>query len=296
MVSNSPVTSVTKKPNQESSTSECDFLDDTIKVVVVKIGGSSITNKADKESANAEALDWFARIVSEAVGESFKAINEEDQDDGKSQVAKAQHQTAFIIVHGAGSFGHHSAKEYGLSGQTKEPNNSGMISKPENRFRKRGLSETRLSVQKLNHMVVSTLLDYGVNAVGLSPCFGVPGLEAHAHLQPEPLKALERVVLRTINAGLVPVLHGDACLYGDDAAILSGDTLVEVLGSLDWVAGAIFITDVDGVFDEDPRENPNAELLKTISVDPDTGKLRREVKASGSSHEHDVTGGLEVSC
>mmetsp|Transcript_25702 Transcript_25702/g.62962 ORF Transcript_25702/g.62962 Transcript_25702/m.62962 type:complete len:154 (+) Transcript_25702:584-1045(+) len=108
------------------------------------------------------------------------------------------------------------------------------------------------------------------------------------------MKDLEAVVLRTINAGLVPVMHGDACMYGNDAAILSGDTLVEVLGSLNWVSDAIFITDVDGVYDEDPRQNPNAKLLPKIFVDPKSGSLMMDVKASGSSHEHDVTGGLET--
>jgi len=198
------------------------------------------------------------------------------------------------LIHGAGSFGHHSAKAYGLSGQTGEPDASKDISVRENRHRKRGLAETRLSVQKLNHLVVSKLIEHRVNAVGISPGFGIPGLEAHLHLQSEPMKDLEAVVLRTINAGLVPVMHGDACMYGNDAAILSGDTLVEVLGSLNWVSDAIFITDVDGVYDEDPRQNPNAKLLPKIFVDPKSGSLMMDVKASGSSHEHDVTGGLET--
>ena len=55
------------------------------------------------------------------------------------------------------------------------------------------------------------------------------------------------------------------------------------------------ITDVDGVFDEDPRKNPNARLLERIFVDPATGAIQMDLNASGSSHEHDVTGGLEVS-
>ncbi|KAL3945865.1 MAG: hypothetical protein SGBAC_000016 [Bacillariaceae sp.] len=257
------------------------------RVVIVKIGGSSVTNKATKESVNEEYLDWFARTVSDNVGQEFKGADAAEQ--GNSQLG-----AAFILIHGAGSFGHHSAKEYGLSGQTGEPDVSKVISIGENRHRKRGLAETRLSVQKLNHLVVSKLIEHGVNAVGISPGFGIPGLEAHLHLQPEAINILEEVVLRTINAGLVPVMHGDACMYGSDAAILSGDTLVEVLGSLNWVSDAIFITDVDGVYDEDPRQNPNAKLLPKIFVDPESGSLMINVKASGSSHEHDVTGGLKT--
>ena len=276
----------------DPSASKDDVLGGTVNVVVVKIGGSSITNKAKKESVNQDALDWFAKIVSEAVGDCYTAIDHTSREKS----ASSPRRTAFIIIHGAGSFGHHSAKEYGLSGQTKAPSNSNStVSLTQNKLRKKGLSETRLSVQKLNHMVVATLLRFGVNAVGISPGFGVPGLEAHLHLQEEPSKALANVSLRTLEAGLIPVLHGDACLYGNDAAILSGDTLVEVLGSLPWVSNTIFITDVDGVFDEDPRKNPNARLLERIFVDPATGVIQMDLNASGSSHEHDVTGGLEVS-
>lgn len=197
------------------------------------------------------------------------------------RAVNSQQETAFILIHGAGSFGHHSAKAYGLSGKTDKPNLSTRMSPKSNRHRKRGLAETRLSVQKLNHLVVSKLIDYGVNAVGISPGFGVPELQAHLHLQQKPMKDLEAVVLSAINAGLVPVMHGDACLYGDDAAILSGDTLVEVLGSLHWVSDAVFITDVDGVYDEDPRQNSNAKLLPKIFVDPTNGTLTMDVKASG---------------
>lgn len=237
-----------------------------------------MTNKGEKESVNNGVLEWFARVVSDNVGQDFKV-----SDDSSSSEKGSKQGAAFILIHGAGSFGHHSAKEYGLSGQTQEPNLSKSILPKNNRHRKRGLAETRLSVQKLNHLVVSKLVHYGVNAVGISPGFGIPGLQAHLHLQAEPMKDLEAVVLSTINAGLVPVMHGDACLYGDDAAILSGDTLVEVLGSLDWVSEAIFITDVDGVYDEDPRNNPNAKLLSKILVDRVSGSLMMDVKASGKS-------------
>lgn len=291
--------------------------DGKLKVVVVKIGGSSITNKAVKESVDQESLDWFARIVSETICKRFKASDETDeegcissttynrtnkrlkQQQEQEQVMlenkkeRSHSETAFIIIHGAGSFGHQSAKAYGLSGQTQEPDNLKSMSITQNKRRKRGLSETRLSVQRLNHLVVSTLVDLSINAVCISP-FGVPGLEAHAHLQEEPINALENLIWRTLDAGLVPVLHGDACLYGQDVGILSGDTIMEILGGLPWVSDAIFITDVDGVFNEDPRANPNAKLLKRISVDSKTADIKVDLNASGSSHEHDVTGGLKT--
>jgi isopentenyl phosphate kinase len=270
--------------------------EDAMEVVLVKVGGSSITNKAEKESLDEESLDWFARTLSSVVGDRFRAPASDDEREKNTPTKESsRRQTAFVVIHGAGSFGHFTAKEYGLKGQTEEPSKANeTISREQSRHRKRGLAETRLSVQKLNQLVVSTFLNHGINAVSISP-FGIPGLEAHANKQKEPLLALENVVRRTVQAGLIPVLHGDACLYGDDVGILSGDTLMEVLGNTSWITDTIFITDVDGVFNEDPRENPNAQLLRHISVDPGTGCITTELNASGSSHAHDVTGGLAVS-
>ena len=43
------------------------------------------------------------------------------------------------------------------------------------RFLVTGLAETRLSVQKLNQIVVGTFVQHGINAVAISPCFS-PGM------------------------------------------------------------------------------------------------------------------------
>lgn len=70
---------------------------------------------------------------------------------------------------------------------------------------------------------------------------------------------------------------------------------MEILGVQPWIHHVVFITDVDGVFDKDPRSDLNAQLLYQIAVNSTTGDIVADVAASGSSHEHDVTGGLKVS-
>ena len=75
-------------------------------VVLIKVGGSSITNKAVQETLNEPALEWFAKTIHEA------CCSSQHQE---------QQQQSFVIVHGAGSFGHHTAKSYGLRGQTEPP-------------------------------------------------------------------------------------------------------------------------------------------------------------------------------
>jgi isopentenyl phosphate kinase len=269
-------------------------MDDTI---LVKIGGSSVTHKGDFESLNADALTWFAQSIWNASSSVFHSPIKECEATRESSNMEDR-RPGFVIVHGAGSFGHFTAKEYGLKGHSLEPPPSGTGVSTDALDRRRdrlGLAKTRLSVQKLNRMVVEQLVEHGVNAVGISPCFGVPGLETHANAQSDAQDLLQATVRRTLEAGLVPVLHGDACLYGaSGVGILSGDVLMEVLGVQPWISKAVFITDVDGVFDQDPRQNPEATLLRNIGVNATTGEIVAEVAASGSSHEHDVTGGLKV--
>jgi isopentenyl phosphate kinase len=271
-------------------------IDSEIEVILVKIGGSSITNKGEKESLNDKALAWFSQTLKTVIARTYRSpADDQCESDGLDESARS---LAFVVVHGAGSFGHFSAKAYGLKGQTENPQNSSnnsSVDKAERRFRMKGVSETRLSVQKLNRLVVSSLVDHGINSVGISPCFGIPHLQAHATNEKGALTSLSNVVRESLYAGLVPVLHGDACLFGDNAGILGGDTLMEVLGKTSWVSRVVFITDVDGVYTEDPRKNPEgARLLQYIPVDGSSGDITIDVSASGSSHDHDVTGGLKV--
>ena len=176
-------------------------------------------------------------------------------------------------------------------------------------------------MKKLNNAVVSHLVEKGINAVGISPCFNVPGLMAHGGDEYNGATLLVQSIRQTLSAGIVPVIHGDAGLYGKyldldpgvapnasakkdhfqsmSAGILGGDTLVKIIATHPLMNGCIsktvFLTDVEGVFTKDPKLFPeDAVLVKNIYVDPVSGEMINEVSASGSSHEHDVTGGLEV--
>ncbi|KAL7467181.1 hypothetical protein ACHAXS_007434 [Conticribra weissflogii] len=152
------------------------------RVVIVKIGGSSITHKAHEETLNHESLEWFAALIASSVHESFLAptpTTASQSDDGPIK-------PKFVIVHGAGSFGHHSAKRFGLQcgkaaylaeidGQSTDTDTD----TDERRRQMEALSKTRRSVQKLNAAVVDRLVERGVNAVGISPGMTFPDLRAH---------------------------------------------------------------------------------------------------------------------
>ena len=217
-----------------------------------------------------------------------------------------------------------------------------------------GLSKTRHSVQKLNAAMLNSLFKRGVNAVGISPGMSIPLLRAHGatalprglslnrekenfDCSVEGMKLLCRSINQSLQAGLVPVVHGDACLLYDGlrAGILGGDTLVEGIATM-WeeslkddasdisikkedanngkrcskIMQVIFITDVEGVFTSDPKTDNDAVLIRSLKINEITGEVIIENKSrcggdiigdsavlnvSGSTHAHDVTGGLKVS-
>ena len=311
-------------------------------VTILKIGGSSITNKAKEETLDQEALEWFAKLIASSVDQSLLSSHHDVATQSSESKPK------FIVVHGAGSFGHHSAKRYGLrcgksvfmdecvrhDGQQSDHNTTPNV---DLQHEMEGLSKTRHSVQKLNMAIVGALLKHGVNAIGISPGMSISSIRAHGatkcnkgggdesmNSSYEGMKLLCQSIHQSLQAGLVPVIHGDACLLYDNkrAGILGGDTLAEGIATLweesacnhhedrrgqDKISRVVFITDVAGVYTSDPKSNNDAVLIRHLNVNSngevsiaDQGRGGSESSAtslnvSGSSHAHDVTGGLKVS-
>lgn len=230
--------------------------------VVVKIGGSACTKKATFETLNDVALSAICGQLATLPKEGF----------------------SLAVVHGAGSFGHQHAKEYGVS---KGAEKAMALSE---RLRE-GFAKTRLSVTTLNKHVITALLKEGLPAVSMSPC---PFVETSAkklvggRLSPSTVDGTRGLLGR----GFVPVVHGDAVLdESQGVAILSGDVwMVELCREL-GAKSAVFVTDVDGVFTKPPWES-GAQLVPEILVDP-SGEL--ELKGvSMDTASHDVTGGLKA--
>ena len=72
------------------------------------------------------------------------------------------------------------------------------------------------------------------------------------------------IVKEYIELGMVPVLYGDAVLDSEQT----------------------FASDVDGIFSDNPKLNPDAKLLKKVSV----GNIEANV---GDTTHTDVTGGMQ---
>lgn len=272
--------------------------------VVIKVGGSSITHKAVPETLNADALDWFAASLTSQLDEYFSSHTPPSSatHTASCPAANATRTSAFVVIHGAGSFGHHSAKQYGLTSHSEPPrlwdDQHTLPVPPADPTQRRrimeGLAKTHWSVKTLNQHVVAAFLRHGINAIGISPCFILA-----ENGNTNPGHRLQELVRVTLQAGIIPVIHGDACLYGPyQAGILSGDVLVQLIAdNALGVSRVIFLTDVDGVYTSDPNQDPDATRWPRIPVNATDGSLLVEgnrLDATGSRHGHDVTGGLKV--
>jgi isopentenyl phosphate kinase len=241
---------------------------------VVKIGGSACTFKSQFETLNTAALH--------AVADQLAALQTE--------------RVSMALVHGAGSFGHKQAREYGVSKGTGSGADTSLAVTEETQGIGRrlceGFAKTRLSVTTLNKYVTTALIERGIPAVTASPC---PFVGTVAKKLPDaelPACAVEGIQ-RLREAGLVPVVHGDAVI--DDAqgcAILSGDVWMVELSRELRAKRAVFVTDVDGVFTKPPTE-AGAQLIKEIRVNRTTGELALQGVQMSCDTTHDVTGGLK---
>merc|ERR1740139_915621 len=72
------------------------------------------------------------------------------------------------VIHGAGSFGHSQAKEYGVSKGVGDGSCPPVFPLPERLLE--GAAKTRLSVTTLNKHVVTALVEAGLPAITMSPC------------------------------------------------------------------------------------------------------------------------------
>ncbi len=169
------------------------------------------------------------------------------------------------IVHGAGSFGHKVAKATGVGSGPHVPERDAAVAR------------ISADVRELNLHVINALADAGLKPVSIPPssvCVASDG-----GIKTFSGEAAER----WSRQGMTPVTFGD--VVADEAmgvSIISGDQLMmEFARSLD-ARLAVFVADVDGVFDRPPAEE-DAILLTEVS--PETAVSFGEV-------ESDVTGAL----
>lgn len=219
-------------------------------MIILKLGGSVITNKdAGEPSINLSNLN---RIAEEIAGSSSYEL---------------------IIVHGAGSYGHPFAKEYEI-GKTIENE------KDFNR-KKLGFCITQNWVKKLNTIVCDALRQKGVLTVSIQPSSFIITENKRIHSFNLDL------IKKYLKNGFVPVIYGDVVLDLDESikiCVLSGDQIIKYLGENLKPDRVILGSDVDGIYNKDPKKYEDAQLMSTVTS-------LEDLNAEGSSNV-DVTGGM----
>ncbi|KAI7876386.1 hypothetical protein K492DRAFT_172581 [Lichtheimia hyalospora FSU 10163] len=247
-----------------------------MKTVIIKLGGAAITNKKGScQLAEESALDALMLQIQRAY-ESLTASGYQ-----------------VILIHGAGSFGHPQARQYNL----KEGWNSGLSTPPltaadaqvadggndddkvptsTRKHQKAGFAHTRKCLLQLHLQLLGRLQQRGLPVLSLSPFdhLETDGGDRSSTMCFEPLAQRADQLLKL---GFIPLLHGDAVLDRTlGCTILSGDVVMHKLVMLlPNVSRCVFVTDVEGVFDMDPKtalgqRDRRPKLYKHMLIDPIT--------------------------
>ncbi len=182
-------------------------------MIVLKLGGSVVTDKDRAETLDGPALERAADAVAGAV--SSGAVDR------------------LVVVHGGGSFGHHHASEHGVS--TTEGTHD---------------ADAALAIhgamKALDEFVLEALLERDVPALPVHPF-------SAAHRDDDGDLHLSTGQVQTLLAeGFVPVLHGDVVAHaGEGVTIVSGDELVADLATTLEADRIGLCSTVPGVLDAD---------------------------------------------
>ncbi|QCS42433.1 isopentenyl phosphate kinase [Natrinema versiforme] len=159
-------------------------------MIVLKLGGSVITEKGRPETLDSAALERAADAVAAAIDAGLEDL---------------------VIVHGGGSFGHHNASEHGVSTTDGTHDASAAL-------------DIHGAMKTLNQFVLGRLLERDVDAVPVHP-FSAAHRDRAGDLD-LPTGQVETM----LGEGFVPVLHGDVIAHaGAGATVISGDELVAAL-------------------------------------------------------------------
>jgi len=174
-----------------------------------------------------------------------------------------------IVVHGAGSFGHVLAKEHDINAGFK------------NKSQIPAVANICYDVRELDSMIVKELNDNGM------PSVSVPTGSAFVMENRKLIMENTEVLEGFVDKGIIPVMFGDVVLDRKlGFAICSGDQIMERMAEIFDVDRVIFVSDIDGLYDSDPKTNRNAKLIER--VDSKTlGKIQ------SCSSVADVTGGVK---
>ncbi|MEZ3163025.1 isopentenyl phosphate kinase [Halorubrum sp. RMP-47] len=197
--------------------------------VVLKLGGSLITEKDRPETVDESALA--------------------DACDAVADALEAGAVDRLVVVHGGGSFGHHHASEHGVSttAGTRDVD---------------AVAAIHGAMKQLNTRVLERLRERGVPAVPVHPL----SLAARAEGVDGGLDLPLGSTATLLAEGFVPVLHGDGVVTaGDGVTVVSGDELVVELAAGLGARRVGVCSTVPGVLDGDREVIPAVDDFTSVA-------------------------------
>jgi isopentenyl phosphate kinase len=195
-------------------------------LILLKLGGSLITDKSREATAREEVIRQAAREIREAL--------------------EARSDLRLLVGHGSGSFGHFVARRYGLL-EDGPPN-------------WRGYAETGAVATHLNRLVTDVFLAEGVPVVSIQP-----SASAHCRDGELVSMATEPIQL-ALRHDLVPLVYGDVALDEvRGCTIISTEQIFAYLAHHLEPGRIVLVGEVEGVFTADPLRDESAQLVPEIS-------------------------------
>ncbi|KZX12568.1 isopentenyl phosphate kinase [Methanobrevibacter filiformis] len=232
-------------------------------MIILKLGGSVITKK---DSINPEVNYINLNRLASEIKSYLDGLN-----NSENNISNLNNHNNLIIVHGAGSFGHPSAKKYGIG-----------LEFDENQYpeKKIGFSITHNDVSKLNNIVSKALINEGV------PVIPIPISSCVITKNKRILSFNLNLLKKYSEEGFVPVLYGDVTLDTEiKLAVVSGDQIINYIASKLNPGKIILGTDVDGVFNKNPKQYDDGILIESVSSLDDLDQFDLTTNI-------DVTGGM----
>ncbi|KAL8157318.1 isopentenyl phosphate kinase isoform X2 [Apium graveolens] len=168
---------------------------------IVKLGGAAITCKNELEKINEDNLlsvcsQLRTAMMSGSLSDKVLSLDWSKRPGGSDTAPVVEDFTSqlvpecdnFVVVHGAGSFGHFQASKSGV--------HKGGLSQP---LVKAGFVATRISVTSLNLEIVRALAREGIPSIGMSP-FSCGWSTCDRKMDSADLT----MITKAINSGFVP--------------------------------------------------------------------------------------------
>jgi len=210
--------------------------------LILKVGGSCISDKTlvykamktqsleDIKAALDIDLNKIDLITAE-IGKAYSIMNK------------------VIILTGVGSPGHFTVLKHKL-----HKGNSGDLEQH------LGLLEAQIAVNRLRQSILESFLRHKI------PAFQAYASSIYESDKMRVIKGDTGNIKRFLESGLVPVISGD--MVPDVTmgySVLSGDQILADLAKKFKPKKIVYGSDVDGIFDSDPKLNPNSSLIPKIS-------------------------------